>query len=313
MDDRLTLRAAYLYYRSALTQAEVAAKLGVSRVKVGRLLASAERRGIVTIDIRHPLSRSTSAEIAIEQRFGLREAVVVESAADGGDETALGTLAVAAAAASYLASLDLVEGSIAVGWGTTMLAVSEALVDGWASGVRVFQLNGGLPVSDAADSAADVITRFAQRAHGSASVLQVPAIVESVEVRAALETDRNVRAALLGAATASVAVFSLGRLTQDSVLGAAGYLQADEIDALRAKGAVGDVVSRFIGQDGAVVDRRLDARTMGVELADMRGRERSIGIAAGSAKAASARAAITGGYVDTIVVDDALAEELLRG
>ncbi|WP_413317251.1 sugar-binding domain-containing protein [Agrococcus sp. 1P02AA] len=313
MDDRLTLRAAYLYYRSDRTQAQVAEKLGISRVKVGRLLAAAERRGIVSIDIRHPLSRSTATELALEQQLGLREAVVVESAADGGDEEELSTFAVAAAAASHLASLELTGGSIAVGWGMTMHAVSEALADGWARDVRVFQLNGALPVSGYANSAGEIMARFAQRGHGTAYVLQVPAIVDSAAVRAALETDRTVRAALQGAESAPVAIFSFGRLTQESVLVSSGYLAPAEIDALAARGAVGDVISRFIGPDGAIVDTRLDARTMGVDLAGMRERERSIGIGAGAAKAGIARAAIAGGFVDTIVVDDALAGALLHG
>lgn len=312
MDDRLTLRASYLYYRSELTQAQVAEKLGISRVKVGRLLASAVRRGIVSIDIRHPLSRLTSTEVALEQRFGLREAVVVATAAEGRDESELRTFAVGAAGASYLASLELSGGSIAVGWGTTMNAVSEALADGWAQGVRVHQLNGALPVSGHANSAGQIMARFAQRGHGSAQLLQVPAIVESAGVRAALETDRSVRAALEAAAAAPVSVFAMGRLTRQSVLVSSGYLRAEEIDALDAAGAMGDVISRFIGADGEVVDHELDARTMGVDLAGMRQRERSIGVAAGIAKAPAARAAIAGGYVDTIIVDDALAEVLLH-
>lgn len=312
MDDRLTLRAAYLYYRSGLTQAQVAERLGVSRVKVGRLLASAERRGIVRIDIRHPESRLTDAEVALEQRYGLREAVVVASAAEHDDESGLRTVAVGSAGASYLASLELTGGSIAVGWGTTMQAVSEALVDGWARDVQVFQLNGAIPVTGYANSAGEMIARFAQRGHGTAHVLQVPAIVESAEVRAALETDRSVRAALDGAASAPVAVFSLGRLTRESVLVSSGYIQASGIDALQDEGAMGDVISRFIGAGGELVDGRLDARTMGVDLTSLRTRERSIGIAAGAEKAPAARAAIAGRYVDTIIVDDALAEALLR-
>lgn len=312
MDDRLTLRAAYLYYRSELTQAEVAARLGVSRVKVGRLLASAQRRGIVRIDIRHPLSRLTDAEVALERRYGLREAVVVESPAEHGEESGLRTFAVASAGAAYLASLELEDGSIAVGWGTTMQAVSEMLADGWADGVQVFQLNGAIPVSGYENSAGEIIARFAQRGQGRAHVLQVPAIVESRDVRAALETDRSVRAAFEGATQAPVAMFSLGRLTRQSVLVSSGYIQPEGIDDLEGAGAAGDVISRFIGQDGQIVDERLDERTMSVDLSSLRDRERSVGVAAGAEKAAVARAAIAGGYVNTIIVDDALAAELLR-
>lgn len=313
MDERLTLRAAYLYYRAELTQAQVAERLGVSRIKVGRLLASAQRRGIVQIRITHPLSRVTEAEVALERRYGLRDAVVATAASENGHDGELRLLAVAAAGAAYLASLDLRGASIAVGWGTTMQAVSEALADGWASDVQVYQLNGAVPVSGYANGAGDIMARFAQRGGGEAHVLQVPAVVGAPEVRAALESDHSVRSALEGAAAAPIAMFSLGRLTRDSVLVSSGYIEPDGIDALQDAGAAGDVISRFIRADGSVADDGLDRRTMGVGLGSLRSRERSIGIAAGVAKARIARAALEGGYVNTLIVDDGLAEELLRG
>ena len=312
MDDRLTVRAAYLYYRDALTQAQVAERLGISRVKVGRLIASALARGIVTIDIQHPLSRATEMEVALENRFGLRDAVVATSPAVGGEDE-LRLLAVAAAGADYLRSLDLSGTQVAVGWGTTMQAVSNALAENWASDIDVYQLNGAVPVSGYATRAGEIMNRFGQRSHGRAHLLQVPAIVDRSEVRDALESDRSVQQALEGARSAPVAMFSLGGLRADSVLVSSGYVSAPDIESLRAKGAVGDVISRFIDADGHVADTALDDRTMGIELERLGTRERAIGIAAGSAKAAVARAAITGGHVNTLVVDDLLAAALLEG
>ncbi|WBU39250.1 sugar-binding transcriptional regulator [Homoserinibacter sp. YIM 151385] len=313
MDDRTTVRAAYLYHRAGLTQAQVGDRLGLSRAKVNRLLASAERRGIVQVRIAHPLSRATEAEVALEARFGLRDAVVAQTAAEDEHDEGLRLLAVAAAGARFLASLELAGSAIAVGWGTTMQAVAEALDDGWASGMEVHQLNGAVPVSGYANGAGEIMARFARLGGGEAHVLQVPAVVGTREVRAALESDHSVRAALEGAARAPVAMFSLGRLTRESVLVSSGYIAPRGIDELGAAGAAGDVISRFIRADGSLADPDLDARTMGVELGTLRARERSIGIAAGVAKTSAVRAALAGGYLDTLVVDEALARALLEG
>lgn len=49
-DLRLALRAATLYYLDGLTQAEIAARLGVSRPTAGRLIARAKAHGLVRIE-----------------------------------------------------------------------------------------------------------------------------------------------------------------------------------------------------------------------------------------------------------------------
>ncbi len=312
MDDRLTVRSAYLYYRLGLTQAQVADRLGISRIKVGRLLASALDRGIVSIDISHPHVRLTELEVALETRFGLREAVVAASfAGAGSSEDPLRLLAVAAAGAHWLEGLDLSGTSVALGWGTTMQAVSLVLRDGWARDVDLYQLNGAVPISSYATGAVETMHRFGERGRGRAHLLQVPAVVGGVGVRRALEAEPTVRRTLQGARRAPVAMFSLGRLQTDSVLVSSGYVDESDVRRLRENGAVGDVISRFITADGSVADPELDDRTMGLDLAALGRREVSVGVAAGAEKAAIARAAIAGGHVSTLIVDDTLAVALL--
>lgn len=311
MDERQVLRAAYLYYRAGLTQAQIADRLHVGRITVGRMLAAALDRGIVTIDIHHPLARVAEMEAELQARHGLRHVIVAETVAMPDQPEELRMLAAASAAAAHLSSLKLRDCAIAVGWGTTMRAVAQALTDGWADGLEVFQLNGAVPLSMHSSEAVDIMHRFSETSGSRAHLLQAPAIVEHSAVRAALETDRSVRLALEGARTAPVAVFSLGALRNDSVLVSSGYLDDAELSALSAEGAVGDLISRFIDEDGAVANASLDGRTMGADLDSLRDRRHSIGVAAGTHKAAITRAAVAAGLVSTLVLDDSLATELL--
>lgn len=311
MDDRLAVRAAYLYYRLGLTQAQVADRIGLSRAKVGRLLAMALDRGIVTIHIHHPLMHATTMEVDLEARYGLAKVIVAESSAESDSENELRLLAVGTAAADYLCSLKLAHGEIAVGWGTTMQAVSLALPDGWAEDMDVFQLNGAVPVSGYSTGATEILYRFSERSGGRAHPLQVPAIVDRREMRQALESERSVQTAVAGARTASVAIFSLGRLQEESVLVASGYIEREHIGRLRADGAVGDIISRFVRGDGTIADGDLDDRTMGGNLSVLGARDIAIGVAAGPAKADITRGAIAGGYVNTLVIDSSLARALL--
>jgi deoxyribonucleoside regulator len=60
---------------------------------------------------------------------------------------------VGAAGANFLTSLDLRHSAVALGWGTTTQAVSDALGEGWGENDDVFQLNGAVPVSSYANGA----------------------------------------------------------------------------------------------------------------------------------------------------------------
>ncbi len=82
------MRAASLYYLDGLTQAEVAARLGVSRPTAGRLIARAKSDGLVRIDVVVPPDirddLHADEERELERRFGLTEAVIAGRGVDEG-------------------------------------------------------------------------------------------------------------------------------------------------------------------------------------------------------------------------------------
>ncbi len=79
-EDHLILKVLRLYYEHHLTQSEVAQRMGFSRPKVSKLISEGRARGLVKIEIAEPSEDSAALEIAVEDRYGLSEAVVVSSA-----------------------------------------------------------------------------------------------------------------------------------------------------------------------------------------------------------------------------------------
>jgi len=65
------VRAAWLYYIGGNTQEQTAEILGVSRVKVARLLAEAREAGIVKISIEHRFGPMAEVEETIRRHYGL--------------------------------------------------------------------------------------------------------------------------------------------------------------------------------------------------------------------------------------------------
>ncbi len=302
----LTVRIAELYYDENKTQDEIGALLGVTRWKVGRLLTQARERGIVRIEIVHPGARKLGVERALCERFGLRDAVVVPDAEDVHTR-------VAQAAADYLTVLRPVPRTLGVSWGRTLQSVAERLTPGWARGVQIVQINGGVSRNRRAGTAAATAAAIAEKTGGQAVLLPSPAILERLETKRAIESDRTVAGVLELAASASAYLYSAGVADESSVLVDSGYLSSDDVAELVRKGAVGDVVGRYIDANGNPVDPGLDERTVGLGLDRLRAATTAIFVVAGQAKHDIARAVVTSGLCTIIVTDEATAAALLEG
>lgn len=306
-EELLSVRAAELYYEENKTQDEIGAILGITRWKVGRVLTRARELGIVRIEIVHPRARRLPLERELRDRFGLRDAVVIPVPNDGVDAAGL----VAEAAADYLRSLRPVPQILGVSWGRTLDSIADHLPDGWASGVTVVQINGGVSLNRRAGTAATTAVRIASTGGGHAILLPSPAILEHRETRLAIEADRTVAGVLTTAAEASVYLYSAGVADESSVLVDSGYLSADDVAELVRRGGVGDVVGRYIDANGNIVDTELDGRTVGLSLEQLRAATISIAVIAGEAKHAVARAVVVSSLCTVLVTDEATAIAVL--
>lgn len=307
-DELLAVRVAELYYDEDKTQDEIGGMLGISRWKVGRLLQQARVDGIVRIEIVHPRARKLGVERELRARFNLADAVVVPSAGSEAETLAR----VAQGAADHLAALRPVPRVLAVSWGRTLTAIAERLPDGWARGVTVVQMNGGVSVNRRPGGAASLAATIAQRASGQVALLPSPAILERLETKQAIERDRTVAGVLDQAAHADAYLFTAGVCDAGSAHVENGYLSAADIAELARRGAVGDVLGRYIDADGHIVDAELDARTVGLGLDRLRDARTSVFVTAGAAKHDIARTVVTSGLCTMVVTDEETARTLLE-
>jgi deoxyribonucleoside regulator len=303
----LSVRVAELYYDENKTQDEIGALLGITRWKVGRLLTQARASGIVRIEIVHPRARRLGIERELRERFGLTDAVVIP-ATEGSELHSR----VAQAAADYLAALRPVPRTLGISWGRTLNDVANQLADGWATGVTVVQINGGVSLNRRAGTAASTAVAIAQKASGHAILLPSPAILERLETKLAIEADRTVAGVLTLAEGASAYLYSGGVANESSVLVDSGYLTPADVAELVRKGAVGDVVGRYIDANGNTVDPGLDERTVGLGLDRLRAASTAIFVVAGEAKHDVARAVVTTGLCTVLVTDEGTARALME-
>ena len=299
--EMLTVQAAKLYYDLDLTMGDIAKRVGLTRWQVGRLLKEAREQGVVRIEIVPRAQRRPDIESRLQRAYNLREAVVVPYS---GDQDGIVLDSVAQAAGQLLSALHPRPGLIGVSWGRTMAAVAHWLPRPWNDGVEVVLLNGAMTVHATATRTNNIAELFALAGGGRATLLPVPAIVGRAETRHVLEQDPVIAGVLNLVEATQVICFGLGAMTPDSVLVQSGYITAADIAQLRALGAVGDVLGRFIGADGRIIDPALDARTIGLDHAQARAKSISIGVAVGREKHEIVLASLRARLINVLVTDE---------
>ena len=306
-DDLLAVRAAELYYQEHKTQDEIGAILNITRWKVGRLITSARESGIIRIEIVHPRARRLGMEHDVAALYRLEAAIVVP-----GDTMVAATAErVAGAAADYLSAMRPRTHALGVSWGKTLHAVALALPQGWSHNTTVTQVNGGVSHSAAPGLAAATATMIADKASGTVTLMPTPAILEKEETKRAIESDRTVRGVLSQAENADTYLFGAGPATDISIHVQSGYIDHTDVARLQERGAVGDVLGRYITKDGTIADVDLDARTLGLSLDHLRNASRSIAVVHGVDKHPVALAIATHRLATVMIMDEATAQYLL--
>src|SRR3954466_2316945 len=279
------VKVARLYHEHDVRQPEIARRLHISQARVSRLLKQAEADGIVRTTVVVPAGVQTALEEGLEERYGLREAIVVELLDDSeaGVTRDLGT-----ATARYLeASLT---GGDVVGissWSSTLLAAVDAMrpLPPKAGAERAVQLFGGVGTPGAEAHAARLTQRFADLTGARPTFLLAPGIATTVGAREVLADDRFVREALDGLAEVTLALVGIGALEPSSLLQSSGNIFSErELAALGKRGAGGGTSLRFFAADRTRAASEVDRRVIGVTLEQLKQVDRCVGVAGGERK-----------------------------
>lgn len=307
MDDArrdLVIRAAWLYYDRQLTQQQVADRLGVSRATVSRMLTQAEEAGIVRIEIHEsPSEAATLAEELVGHLFLRAAHVGLPLLGESPLETAA-----AALARRYETICAQGDITIATGWGRTIARAAQLARPRPTKEVTFVDSVGYATAAEIAP-AVEVTSRLA-RTFG-ARVVHIPApVFASAESVEAIRRSPEVSRAIDRARSADVSVVSVGVVGPRSLLMSEDYLSLEAMEKLVNDGAVGEILGHYYDADGRPVPTA-DLHCVGLNLDDLRAAPRVIAGGGGRDKAPALRAAIAGGFVNEVVVDDTLALALL--
>lgn len=309
---RLIARVARMYYEWDMRQSEIANQLDLSQATVSRLLNRSKEEGIIRISVNLPDGVYTELEETLVKKYGLRDAIVVDSLDD--DEKLiqrdLGT-----AAAFYLESAIRPNEIIGISsWSATLLALVDALHPlPKKPGVKVVQILGGVGNPAVAAHASRLTSRMAQLVNGDAVYLPVAGILATEAARDVLMADEVTLQAVRLFDQVTTALVGIGALDPSPLLAQSGNIfSPQELNLLREKNAVGDILVRFFNIHGEPVETGLERRVISMNLDQLSKVNRAVGVAGGLRKYAGILGALRGHWINILVTDHFTAERLAK-
>lgn len=301
------VRAAWMYYEERRTQQEIATLLGVSRVKVVRLLQAALRDGIVQITVCSPLTAHLALGRDLRERYGLTEAVVAPEADEG--EPLYSALAQAAARA-------LVEHlrpgmRVGLGFGRTVCYLPRFFRPSHKVACTFMPLAGGPTRDPYPEDPFSLCRVLAEMAGGQAVYIYAPAAVSSPGIRASLLQDDAIRQSLELARTCDLALLSVGPAVDKGLLYLGGLLTEMDLADVERKGAVGEALGRFFDGEGREIPTGLATRMIAIDLSDLKAIPTTVIVAGGERKRCAIRGLLRGGIADVLVTDAGTARWLV--
>lgn len=304
-------KVARLYYSMHLRQTQIADQMDISQATISRLLKRAQDEQIVRINITPPTGIYPDIEARLEQIYNLKEAIVVDSVEN--DEQVLRDIG--AATAYYLEQTIKPNEVIGLSsWSKTLMAMVEAMNPlSRQSGAKVVQVLGGMGNPAVEHHAVHLVRRLAVLVQGEAIFLPAPGVVVSPETRQLYMQDPYVAEAIEKFKKITLCLVGIGSVEPSDMLASSGNIFSDEeLNVLRQKGAVGDICMRFFDIDGRPIKNGFNERVIGLELEQLRGVKRSVGVAGGRRKVAAIRGAMRGGYINILITDIHTAMALVK-
>jgi len=308
-DIALMTEIATLYYTEGETQEVIANRLGISRVKAGRLLKRAQAEGIVDVRVRQHPAVSAEIELALKRRFGIKRALIALDHADSDGQRAN----VASLVADHL-SRQLSEGAIvAVGMGRNVGAVADNVFEQGQRQCSFVCAIGGSVRAGEYMNPDHICRRLAIKFGGDSETLYAPALVQNLELRDAMYENPTIRQTLDRARRADIALIGIGDLSENSNMVRMGWFTPQETAEARLSGTVGDMMGYdFIDIYGRPSLTPMQGRVIGLTITDLARIPDVIAIASENTKAAGILGALRTGVIDTLATSVTNAHTILR-
>jgi len=305
-DKDLMIRAAWLYFIEKLTQREIGEILGVSRVKVTRLISKGWEENEIHVEITHSMTKCLELEKKLIQKFNLKNAVVVPL------PYSLEKLKVflGKGAAQFL-DQTIKDGQIlTVAWGTTLSQTAKQVKIRNLANLKVFPVSGAI-CPQSKGNPYEVIGILEERLGAQTHYIPAPALADSVQSKNVIISQKDIFNTLKMAKKADIILVGVGSVNFETTLVKAGLLKKEEIQHLQSLGAKAEIIAHFINENGEIVDKDYSERVIGLNLSDLKNSKCTVCVAGGREKIDAIRVVLNNHLAKIIVTDERTAKNLV--
>lgn len=296
----LALKASWYYYVENMTQQNISDVMGISRMRVIKLLEHARQKGIIQFHFRSEHAYRMELECRLMQRWGLQDVFIVPV-----DSTIKNIdLAVGKAAAMYLHNQIHEDCYINWGHGRTLNYTLGNLLQSCEHQLSIVSLTGGV----------DYYFPDLRAVYNNANmhVIPAPLIMSSREATQAIRSERPVQDIFNMIWHSSMTVVGIGSMSAEATLIKKGVMTSNDFLLLGMQGAVGDILSQFINENGEKIKCSFEERMIAISLEELKKLKNVIGVAAGVSKVPAIHASLRGGYLNKLITDEETAGLLLQ-
>ena len=308
----LKLKALYYLYENGYTQTEIAKRLNISRVTLGKLLDEARAEGMIKIEIVDIQGQMETLHLEeqLRSKFDLIDVKLTDCSNLSGEENI--NRKIAYEGALYFDHIVKSGMKIGITWGRTLnLMMDQLSVNKMITGLEVYTLVGG--ASQNSTFQPNIIAqKLINKYNGHTNIITAPFMCQSETLCNAIKAEPGIASVLRSSRNLDVTLVGIGKGPKYGSEKLADYsFNKEIIQELSEANAVGDICGNFFDITGKVCDSSLKNRIISIDLGDLLHHKKVIGIGGGKDKISSITGALNGHYLHVLISDTDTARQIL--
>ena len=208
----LSKKCAWLYYVAKLSQNQIASKIGLSKMRVHRLIALAEKNGYIKTFVEGGFDKTEKYESILIKKYNIKICEVIPN-----DEQNNDPLVMLGAAGARFIMNQINENNIkefGIGTGTTMSSVAKWLPK-INKKIDFISLHGSLTSNNSIQTE-NSINQIAYKTEGDCYGIAIPLMLESLEQKKIIENIKFIKEIIEKGNNTKIKILGIGGLYESS-------------------------------------------------------------------------------------------------
>ena len=276
--NKLLSKIAYLYYIENLNQSQIAAKLGIYRTSISRMLTEARNAGIVKIEIENFDTNMFKLENYVKEKYSLESLEIIPNEFD--DNMKIG-----------------------FSWGKSLSNLVDLIHSKSVRNVHFYPLAGGPSHIHAKYHVNTLIYEMSRKFHGECTFMNATIVQENKLLADGILQSRYFEDLKNSWKDLDIVVVGIGDFSNKGKHQWLDMLTEDDFKELTKVKTVGEICCRFFDSKGKEVYENLQERTIAISLEDLKNIPQSLAVAYGDTKVSAILSVLRANLVNHLITD----------